>query len=443
VFTDGVFGAGLTEPNAVLRLRGGSSRNNAQKSYKIEIGDGLGRWHGQKEINLNKHMSDLTRVRNKLAFDRFAAVPGFTSLRTHFVSLRVNGADYGLYTWIEELDHRALAAHGLDPDGQVYKAVNFFYQRIPAETAADPEALRLLIEAKANPDDDKLLRMLDAVNDPSRDLDEVLDRYFERDNLVTWLAVNILVNSVDNRSQNYYLYSPSSCDGFYLLPWDYDGAWGFYAQLGRADTRARWRSGLANWWGISLWERFLSDPDNVRAVEAKLEELAGGVLADAEVGAAIARYHDVVRPFVTREPDLDHLPGVSWNATPEQAAAIWEGELARITPTTSRYLAEYRDVVERPMPVFQNDEVEAGGVELRWDRSYDLQGDPITYQLQISRSTSFATSELVVDRLLDVRELTIAGLPSGSYPWRVLVHDGNHPEAWQAPFEPYEVLVAP
>jgi spore coat protein H len=441
IFTDGAFGAGVTTPNATLRLRGGSSRFNAQKNYKIEIADNLGRWHGQKEINLNKHMSDVTRVRNKLAFDLFATVPGFPSIRTHFVQLRVNGDDYGLYTWIEELDHRYLESHGLDPAGTLYKAVRYFYQPIDAATAADPEAFRLIVEGKASPDDDKLLRMTAAINDTHRDIDSLVDQYFQRDNLVNWLAVNVLLNSVDNRSQNFYLYSPSSCDGFYLLPWDYDGAFGYYAQLGRADTRERWRSGLANYWGISLWQRFLEVPANRRAVEERMDELAAGVLADARIGEQVARYRPLVEPFISRAPDLQHLPGGARTAA--DAIALWQGELTRITPTVSHYLGEYRDVVERPMPVFQSDEPEGGGIELRWDFSYDVQGDPITYELQISRTTSFAAANLLVDRTLTDVETIVSGLPSGDYPWRVIIRDGNHADAWQVPFEPYEILHVP
>ena len=445
IFTDGVFGAGVTTPNATMQVRGGFSRFNAQKNYKIEIGDDLGRWHNQKEINLNKHMTDLTRVRNKLAFDLFQGIPGLTSLRTQFVELHVNGEPYGLYTWIEEPDKRFLASHGLDPDGALYKSFGYRFQRISAATAADPTAFAMIVEKKANPDDAKFLRMNDAVNDRTRDIDEVVDLYFNRQNLTTWLAVNVLLNNIDTRTQNFYLYSPSSCDGFYFLPWDYDGSFDFYAQLDGVDSiRERWERGLSNWWEVNLWERFLTRPANVAAVDARVHELAAGLLTDEVVAERLARYHDLVRPYITREPDMHNLPGQWSGHPPEHAAQIWEAELARITPVPSRFLAEYESVKERPMPVFQATQLRPGGVQFRWDASFDLQHDPIDYRLQISRTDVFAAPDLVFDQGVGTEdEWLVPGLAPGTYNWRVIIRDLAHADAWQLPFDPYEAVTVP
>lgn len=445
IFTDGTFGAGVTTPNATLRLRGGMSVQNRQKNYKIEIGDNLGRWHNQKEINLNKHMTDLTRMRNKLAFELFQGIPGLTSLRTHYVQMRVNGADFGLYTWIEEPDRRFLESHGLDPAGQLYKSFGYRFQRISAATAADPAAFAMIVEKKANPDDAKFLRMNDAVNDRSRDIDEIVDQYFNRENLDTWIATNVLLNNVDTRTQNFYLYSPSSCDGFYLVPWDYDGAWDFYAQLDGVDSiRERWERGLSNWWEVNLWERYLTKPANVAAVDARIRELAAGTLTEAAIAAKIARYHDVVLPYISRDPDLRNLPGHFSGHPPEHGVQIWNAELARITPTPTRFLAEYDSVKERPMPVFLATQPRPDGVQFRWDPSFDLQHDPIAYDLQVSTTAAFAAPDLVVDVGTGTEdEYTVSGLGPGVYFWRVIIRDTAHADAWQLPFDPYELVTVP
>lgn len=443
-FAEGDFGAGSTEPNATVKIRGGFSRLNAQKNYKVEIADGFGRWQGGKEINLNKHMTDLTRIRNKMAFDLFQTIPDLTSLRTQFVQLDVNGVDYGLYTWIEEADRRFLEHHGLDPMGSLYKAVGFHFQRISPAIAADPEQMKLVVEAKANPDDGKFLRMVDALNDRTRDIDEVIATYFNRDNLATWLAVNVLLGNIDNRTQNFYLYSPSSCDGWYLLPWDYDGAWGFYTQLGGRDIRERWEEGLSNYWPSNLFERFFSKPANVALVDAKIRELAQDRLTDAITAARIASYHDVVLPFIARDPDLHDLPGHFGNAPPSVGIELWEGELARITPTVSRFQAEYATALERPMPVFLATEPRPTGVEFRWDASFDLQHDPIAYDLQVATSPTFLQAELVFQALgVTDDELLVSGLPSGTYYWRVVIEDTAHADAWQLPYDPWKLVTIP
>ncbi len=436
VFAEGTFGASASAPNASLRIRGGASRRNAQKNYKIELSSDVGLWRGQREINLNKHMWDLTRVRNKMAFDIFSSIPHFTSLRTQFVHMFVNEEDYGLYTWVEEPDKRFLTSHGLDPDGQLYKAAAFHFDPIEAEVASDPDLLKLRVEPKANRDAAKFVRMVDAVNDWSLDIDDVVDRYFNRDNLTTWLAVNVLTNNIDTRTQNYYLYSPSSCEGWYFLPWDYDGAWGFYAQT-TEDRRERWESGLSNWWGVHLFQRYFMEPANVQAVHDRIVELSETVLDDALIAARVASYRDLVLPRIATMPDLVNLPGHHDDDPASVGIELWEGEVARITSTVSRFLGEYLDVIERPMPSFIDVNLSSSPLRFRWEQSFDLQGDPITYDVQISRTPWFEPADLVEEQL-DIEEIqtTVPSLPSGTYWWRVIIRDRTN-DSWQLPFDPY------
>lgn len=439
-FSEGTFGAGLAEPNAMLQLRGESSRRAPVKSYKVKLADGAGRWRGQREINLNKHGFDLTRVRNKLAFDLFPAIEHFTSLRTQFVHLFVNGADHGLYTWIEEADTHFLRSHGLDPDGQLYKASSFHFQDLLADVAADPAMLDVRIEPKANPDPAKLLAVVAAIHDPAVDPDATIDRYFNRDNLVTWLAVNVLLNNIDTFTHNYYLYSPSSCDGWYFLPWDYDGAWGFYGQAGRVDDRKRWQAGLSSWWPSHLFKRFLSRPANVAAVHARIAELADTVLTGEVTEARLAGYRDLVQTFITTAPDLALVSGANGSAT--RAVELWDRELTRITSTAARFRAEHEVVAERPMPVHLGATVRSSTIVFSWGSSFDLQHHPLTYDLEISRTPAFAPADLVVTRPgLVTTSATIPRLPAGTYYARVVIEDGQTADSWQLPYNPHERVV--
>jgi spore coat protein H len=444
-FSEGGFGEGGDAPNGILQIRGGFSRLNPQKNYKIKLDDGVGRWRGQDEINLNKHMTDTTRVRNKLAMELFQTIPGMASWRTHFVHLTVNGQDFGLYTWIEEGDKHFLKSHGLDPDGQLYKPASFHFQRIDAATLADPVAMEAIIESKATDDDAKLTRMLDALNDTSRPLSTMMDTYFNRENLVTWAAVNILVNNIDIRTQNFYIYSPSSCDGWYLLPWDYDGAWDFYAQLDGVDSiRERWERGINNYWPMNLFERVFTDPSYAAAIDAKVRELAGGLITDADIAARIARFRPVVVPYVSNLPDRGYLPGSNASRTPEQATMVWDREVARVASTPGRYLLEYDEARERPMPIFLATQMTANGVQFRWDPSLDAQGDPIAYDVQVARTANFDAGDIVAQQLgLTTRNVVIPGIPSGTYYWRVVIRDTNHQPSWQLPYDPYEMVTVP
>ena len=50
--------------------------------------------------------------------------------------------------------------------------------------------------------------MLEALNDDSQKIDDVLDTYFDTENLVYWMAFQILTGNCDTQNRNCYLYSP-------------------------------------------------------------------------------------------------------------------------------------------------------------------------------------------------------------------------------------------
>jgi spore coat protein H len=430
----------VVESAATLELRGQSSRLANQKSYKVHL-DGA-TWRGQKELNLNKHPYDLTRVRNSLSFALFRTIPHFASARTQLVSLFINGEDRGLYTHIEEVDDDYLARHGLDADGTLYKARLFEFFPIDGD-------IDLIIEAKANEDPDKLNAMIADVNDWSRDIDDVIAAHFNRDNYVTWLAVNLMLGNFDTRNQNFYLYSPPGCGTWYFLPWDYDGALGFYEQpkqLANGVARPRWRSGPANWWGTALHERFFREPGNLDQVTRRMDDLRNGPITDAAVAAILDAYRDDIRAYVTASPDMWNLPVLRGTTEPADIAAQWEAEYDRLYGMVDFFAEEYRSVIERPMPVFVWEGAPAGGMMMfEWSPSWDLQGDDVSYDFELSTSPDFAEASMV-ERHEGLGE-TWVGIPplaSGEYWWRVIIRDNSAPDDnWQLSFETARQLVVP
>ena len=449
LFQEGSFGEGLTAPNGTLKARGHASLGSAQQNYKVKLTSKTTLWNGQREINLNKHMGDRTRVRNKTAFDILQTVPHLTSARTRFVHVFINDDDYGLFTWIEELDKRFLRSHGLDTDGQLYKTAHWHFEPIDPAIVADYnptnyyDSMDYYVEDKANEDRAKLMRMVDALDNEDLKVDTIIDTYFNRENLITWLAVNVLVNNLDTVTQNFYLYSPSSCEGWYILPWDYDGAFDFYTRGGRESSLDRWRSGLSNWWRSRLFRRFFTVPANVEAIETRILELQEGVLNDAIVDEKFASYHDIVEAYISAEPDITHLPGHDDEDGPAAAIAVWNAELSRITTTVTKFSAEFFEVIERPMPVFMSFTLQSP-LKFRWNNSYDLQQDPITYDFQISTTTLFEAGDIVEEQLgLTDRTTTVPSLPAGTYYWRVFILDNVSATSYQLPYDPYEEIVIP
>lgn len=429
---------GKDTTNATIELRGRSSRLEAQKSYKIRLHDNGGLWYGQNVINLNKHADDRTRVRNKLAFDYFRRLPDIISLRTNFVQLHVKDMtnlnvassfeDYGLYTHIEQLNERALAARGLNPDGHLYKAENFeFYRyseilRHQGDSNYDNKKFESILKINGSENHAELLQMLDDVNNMSKPFDEVFDTYFQEDNYLTWLAVNILFGNYDTMSTNYYLYSPLNSQKWYFIPWDFDKALGRDAE--REDSLPLWQQGIQRYWGTVIHKRYLRDPANAEKLTKTIEELSA-VINEETTRELIDHYYPTAKFFTMRNPDLKYL---------SIEASEFDHYYNNLETVTTRYKEQYIASLENPMPIFLHYEQKNGRETFTWEASHDLQGDKISYHFQISKTPDFASALI---NIADAQGFTynIPALPAGRYYWRVLLTDskGNN----QIPFDYY------
>ncbi|MGO4374985.1 CotH kinase family protein, partial [Paenibacillus sp. MCAF20] len=355
---EGKFGFGEDKANAKISLRGNSSRYEAQKSYKIKLYDEAGLYMGQRVLNLNKHSADLSRLRNKLSFDLMEKIPDLTSLRTQFVKLYVKDmsegnqnadfVDYGLYTHIEQPNEMFLKSHWLDPYGQLYK-VNFFeFFRYPdiiklqSDPDYDKEAFETLLEIKGREEHEKLIDMLDDLNNDQIPIDQVIDEHFDLDNLLTWTAVNILTDNIDTDSHNFYLYSPLNSQKWYFLPWDYDGG---YENERLGEGLEQYRSGISTYWGNELQNRFFRSQEHVQLLTDKINEVAKFINKDT-IAEQVEKYKNTVKPFLFRAPDIQYLSGNNTS---------FEDELRRIIETPERGIERYFADLEKPKPFYLND----------------------------------------------------------------------------------------
>ncbi|KQX66375.1 MULTISPECIES: CotH kinase family protein [unclassified Paenibacillus] len=438
-------GLGYSEKtaNATLEIRGNSTRAANQKSYKIKLNNKAGLWQEHKILNLNKHAFELSRVRNKLSFDYLKLIPNMSSLRTHFVQLKIKDlttkvpdkefVDYGLYTDIEQPDKTFLKYHGLDPNGNLYKANNFLFQRYPdvlVETN-DPKynksEFEKILKINGSENHTKLLHMLDEVNDTSKNINDTVNKYFNRDNFLTWMATNILFDNTDTINQNFMLYSPSNSETWYFLPWDYDGGWDWYGQGPKeARLRASWSIGIANYWDSLLQRRFFKDPANVKQLNDKIEELSK-IITKEQTQSFLNSYHPIVSKFVNNQPDINTLPAGGFK--------FFESEYNRLTNLPDLKKNNYYKTLENPMPIFLgNPEVKDNTTTFYWDQSFDLQSDELTYDFQISKDPQF--TKLVADQPgLKGSHYDVNGLTKGTYFWRVIVKDSKGNK--QIPFDDY------
>lgn len=420
------------QPNATIEIRGQSSRRNPQKSYKIKLHDDTELWNGLKTINLNKHFSDELRIKNKLSFDYFEIIPDFVSLRTRFVKLYIKDLSleapdedfksFGLYTFIEQPNRRFLKRHGLDRNGNLYKAEFFEFFRyqdnikVEDDITFDRDSFEVILEVIGNNKHDKLIEMLDGVNDYNRDINEVVDKYFDRDNLLTWLGVNILFDNYDTSSRNFLIYSPVNSDKWFFIPWDYDGTWS------EEDDRGKWQKGIAKYKGMVLFNRFFKDIKNIEALNNKIEDLVE-IINEQNTKKFLDSYYDVVKRNVFTMPDAEYV-----ELTPEE----YDQEYYSLVELTEKNRQYHYESLENPMPFFLGEPAyEDGKYNFSWQPSYDIQGDDLTYHFTLSTDHEFKNI-IAEDRALRETSFSLEDLKAGEYFWRVIVYDskGNWQEAF-------------
>ena len=392
----GELGYGETAPNATVQIRGQSSSSYEQKNYKIKLKQNKGTWRGQRTIDLNKHMSEALRFRNKMAYDLIEGIPQMMGLRTQFVHLYVKDLtasddaafeDYGLYTQVEQLNKTALQAHGLDKNGQLYK-INFFeFQRysdslkLTSDPDYDQAKFEYYLEIKGNSDHTKLLDMLDTLNDTSVPIDDILDHYFDRENLSYWLAFQLLTGNADTQSRNAYLYSPLNSDTWYLLDWDNDGML-FRTEnevKGRTDGMS-WEWGISNYWGNVLFRRALQSERFQQELNAAVEDLHDYLNAD-RINTMVTHYRTITEQYIWQMPDAMYEP-----VTPTAYDTIANSLSDEIENNYQQYYESYN----YPMPFFMGvPQSDNGTLRLTWDTSYDFDAENLFYGVEVATDYTF------------------------------------------------------
>lgn len=438
----GEVGYGALTPNGTIGIRGATTSLAAQKSYKVELFNNAGTWRGQSTINLNKHIYDGTRFRNKLSFDLLKLIPDMISLRTQFIHVYVKDettdpvqtrfVDYGLFTQVEQPNKRFLESRLLDRDAQFYKVNDFeFYRyadqiRLVTDSLYDKDSFSLRLEIKGNKDHAKLIQMLDDVNNEDIPIEQTFEKHFNSDNYFAWMAFNILVGNIDTQSQNYYLYSPQNGAKWYFIPWDYDDAFPLQNKPDlMAYNIAPWEHGVSNYWGVVLHRRVLGVEKYRKELDEKISELRN-ILTPQKIENLIALYQPVVDTYTQMLPDSYYMP-----ANPDTSHAI-----ADLIPNDIQTNYDlYTESLKKPMPFYLGSPIiEEGQLSFTWDESYDFGGQDVNYHFIIARDWAF--EDVVYDQILtNTTNIQIAPLGSGAYFWGVTAT--NESGYMQYPFDKY------
>lgn len=394
--------------NAYIKVRGNSSRGAAFKSYKIKFTTENQSYKGFTVLNLNKHVYDPSKIANKFSFDMMSQLDNMVSLRTNFVKVYIRDASvpaskqkyvyYGLYTNIEQPNRDFLTSHGLDTNASLYKATSFEFHEYDAlknvdDPTYDKAAFEKILEIREGNDHSKLIQMLKDINDMNLDFNTTFKKYFNEENYLTWLAMNILLGNEDVLAQNFFLYNPTNSLTWYLLPWDYDGTFKF----GVADSDHKAPSsmqGIQRLTAILLHRRYFLAAENLVKLTQKIESLLTTTFSKTNVNKTLEQYLPVMEATLGKYPDVGLL-----GMEPNQLKAYIRGFYDEIKSNYDDYIS----ALKYPTPVFTATPVKNtdGTITFAWETATDFNGDLIKYSIRLAKDpfmkqVVFSQQDLVV-----------------------------------------------
>ncbi len=380
----------LDHKNATIRVRGNSSRGVTYKSYKVKLEEEAGTFFGQKNLNINKHVGDDSKIATKLQTDLLAQIDDIAGYRTYFMRLWIRDTSlpeeeqefvyYGLYTETEQPNKTYLETRGLGSNAVMYKASDFSFAMSDVllnvdDPAYSEEAFETVLSIREGSDHEKLLQMLTAVNNTTADFEEIFNTYFDEDNYLTWLAFNILMGNEDITNHNYILYNPDNSLTWYFIPWDFDGALRFGEHRSSFSQPDSLR-GIQTLNVSILHRRYLRLEGSIDKLDRKMRELLADSVTKSRVTELIDTYKPVLEKTMPLFPDIECL-----DMRPDELMpyidGIYEGILGN-------YEAFHKAAAyPAPMFVAEPERLADGSVRFSWDTSYSYQGRPITYNLRI------------------------------------------------------------
>lgn len=180
------------------------------------------RFFGFQELSFASGAFDETYIKDKLVSDLFREA-GVPTARTSFCKVFINTGDgpkyYGIYTMIEVIEDSMVKSQFSDSDGNIYKPLSTL-------SSFNEDELRKR-NNKQNPNYSDIKAFIDVLNDPNRTKNREawrtkLEKIFDVDVFLKYLAVNNTIVNWDTYPNNYYLYFSNRTGKCTFIPWDFN-----------------------------------------------------------------------------------------------------------------------------------------------------------------------------------------------------------------------------
>lgn len=305
----------------------------------------------------------------------------------------------------------------------MYKARDFSFQKSDVlKDVDDPnynkEAFETVLTIREAKSHKKLLEMLEAVNDESRDFGEVFNKYFNEDNYLTWLALNLLMGNDDIINHNFIIYSPDNSNTWYFIHWDFDGTLRFGEHESTLMKLLPSLKGIQKLNQSVLNRRYFRLEGSLEKIENKMDELLKDHITREKVTELVNSYKPVLEKTITQQPDIGLLDEMNPIEYSQYLDKLYDGIL-------SNYAA-FNESIKYPSPMYVAQPQQSGdSVVLSWEPAYSYQGLPVTYNVQIFSDYNMKNKVLEEKNIAETKYTLNKRLAPGTYYLRVTSVDSK------------------
>jgi spore coat protein H len=328
---------------AETRYRGDTSLRFPKRSLTLDFEDGYtfdepaGGFLGRRKLVLISPFNDNSYLRARLAFEVWNRMsPGHVRMKAYSAVVYVNGEYHGLFTVTDHLNRHFLADRGLDPDGELFKAVeaDANFSRLDTRGAQKVD-LHLGFEKKnGEPEDgDAAFRTLNALTAFVADATPeqfAAERgaWMDTRDYEDWWLFSWFVYAKDSVAKNAYHYRARGPGArFRYIPWDLDASFGQDWNTQRLDANDLYDFTPEN----RLFARLREDAAIASAMDARARELLAGPLHRDVVLGLVDAYASEVRAAALKDQarwSAEHRDFIRWRGRPD--FNDFEGEVAYV-----------------------------------------------------------------------------------------------------------------
>ncbi|MBJ04576.1 MAG: hypothetical protein CMP65_01565 [Flavobacteriales bacterium] len=396
--------------NSKVRVRGSSSRKFNKKSLKIKFSTES----GNKSINLNADYLDKSYMHQQLSSQLYSmiSVPVFSCSHK---AVFLNDEFLGIYLDVENVDDSFLLRNNLSSYGNLYKASKD-YANLSMYDDADYYWQK---KNNINWGNQDLKQLIDQINyTPIYRYREFIKDKFNYQNLISSVALNILIGNGSTYYHNYFLYHNIIDDNkWYYLPWDLDKTMSSYNEFLRYD--------YCSWSNLSsgampenpLIKKLFLHPVIFEDIKKEIENISENIF-NPEVLYPII---DSLKITLDQYIDLDTTDQVN-------SFKQWEKEIKKIKNYIINRPKEVKNQINNtptPFLMYNNyNQHFKDTILLTWGNSYVGNEKCNSYDLKISESKLFDNKETYIFK--NIRDTFFKySLPKGKYYWHINAVNGQ------------------